>query len=1726
MAINNEGLVDIDKPLGLDAKFASLGGSLQPIKDINVGVVNPEKQLQPATLSEDVLKNIFNSGMDAANRKKSDPRESKFVDKSLTERYIGRNISYSDIGLDQTKVDAKYSKTQSIFETSINNLKVGAANGGAMFAAGFIGLADIIGNIANDRNATDSPIMESLFKFREDVAKNNIIFQNEQDLKTDAWSTIKNVVLPSYISGSTAGWGSIFENAMFGVGAGAGLAVQELAVTAATGGVGSLPVLARFVASSLNNLDKIRKTLSIADKIYDTSRSFNNIRTALDVTNKITTGAKWGYRMGIGAHGEAAFEGLETKHQLGETLKRDYLDKNGYNPSGKDLETINKIVDESGQQRYLANLALLGVSNGIGMQRLFRNLDLAKNTAEQLSKQGLKIGLNSEGRAIAQATNEVSSWWDKGFRSKIKPAAQLVKGAVKSDILKESLTEGTEEFLQLGIDNSINEYSKWRLNHGGQKSINAGIKAIQEGLGNSFNTDGLGAWISGAISGVAQQAAFSLPNVRGQIELSAKRKEELQSTISRYDGFNINNAFQAFNVNSVRGDLTNRALNANATGVADIAIDHAIKTNDTKLYKDAQSVSLFSLIQPYAERGHSDILKQQFDFSLEELSDEQVSELFGANISNSQARVKFAEEVDKVNNSYSKIKQAFKNPFKPQQVEDEFSPYTVFERDFVSELAFLDYRLNDLNKRKEDIQSTLGDYFEEFKYFSNQTDLLKGRKYIESQIKEIKESAEFLKSLPDNTVDDVAEYRKEFQLVSQYQNSLEALDKYNSDKTEENYNDFLDIYQEAMVTKLDRNDVGFINKNEVMDKLNDFNRIDEDLNKTEKILRGYLSKDGFTVFATGLASYSSNQQRKRDLFERTEETNSISTLLKEKHPDLSEEEIEEIISKSVSPENALEKAEKFIKDKSDKAEKELKARVDITEKFIKAGKGDLVNDYLDQGDLDLKNADQYLKDLNDEDLKLKKHEVVTSLVDNLKEYGEFITDNILKSLDAVDYSTQNKAIYDSLSTDGKLDVVKKVIKALEETKKLSTAQMGAMYNPTIKKYNDELLRLSIEKKTAEITPEEVEEQQGEELDNLEEQKVDEAEFEEIFNLENKFEGRYFNPEWFDSDGNVVGKTVDTSSFEELNNIFLNKSQKEIDELIRENIDVRFYDGDKLNGKNIVSILPQEKILTSLTTDAIVLSYKLPSGNLVPLNTKKSFIKGLGVLSGDRLKKVLATRIKDAGQIKKVVDFIGEDNYFEFIKKSIKNPEVYNILSKEGFLKFKGTPQQQLDVLLEKDRIFNKLKEYEGDKFKLSTLDFKRLFYVIQYENQSLQDIKNVKNPFASLKGNGNTPYTYYSFFRLKENFKEGSKSDIEILDLPDNLHKEVEEKVSESLTAQHRNKPDKETYAGYFMLITDSKGMPSVYSLSNKAVDPKDFLNAFNNVGSNDKGLFGVSIIGNTDRFDIKTKKVNNKLTVMVRDLSTAQDKFEGNSISIPGIDVNSTTVELLNKTILDRLKNGNWYDVNNNVVKTDVGNLQLKMVDATATKPRTVDEFLSTRQVMINPNNFTIDKLVVSERKNSVISEPSLKVDENDAISFNDLFDSVVSEEILKEEVIDDRVEKLNLILSSETTYPKSISAEDIIEFSDKISTLASISQDVATKFILSALSAYKTNVKNVDFYFNEGFDKNIISKISTKSEQAVSNAFLNKNVGDLFTDRSIPKTNVNNNFESKVQELIKQCL
>lgn len=621
--------------------------------------------------------------------------------------YIKKGFNLTDIDLKNPNFITDLSNTQSRTDRFTNNLKVAGANLVSMaLVTGFSNPIDMTSD--TEGNLADNTFAKKIFDWSTNIAQDNANYETKDDLSNNLWTNLNNW-MPW--SNSTKGVGKLLESTAYGIGAGIGIAAQELAVSYATGGTGTLPLLARNIQKLLNNNRYLSEALKVSGIAAKGANNLKNVVQAGEITNAVAKGLTKLYQSQLGSYSEALFEGLEGKESLKTQLIDDYEKVHGFKPIGEELNKIDKIATEAGADRVKLNRLLLSATNLSQFNSIFKAFDARKETAETLAE---KFGSNlivKEGKAVVKDNSKYaikSTWFDKGIGKTLKPIIEGSVNAGKKDVISEGLQEGLEEGSQFFIDKTLNNYYSWKYK-GDNKNIS---DALLEATNEVFSKEGIESIFTGALSGSGQSLITNFfKNLNPDFKASkVKFKEGQEELAKEYN--NLKTKFEAlpinakkklvniFNNQSVQGDLHNRLQNTNAAiGVQEIKE----APQDEEQFNQALTHELFTLAEPYVKHQNLDILNQQFD-EYKNMDAESFNKLFGTDVKDQSKLVDFyKDEFKKINDAYRKANNAFNTTFN--------DPYSnAVYNDLRKELAFSLYNNDKLINDAKELETNLGVY--------------------------------------------------------------------------------------------------------------------------------------------------------------------------------------------------------------------------------------------------------------------------------------------------------------------------------------------------------------------------------------------------------------------------------------------------------------------------------------------------------------------------------------------------------------------------------------------------------------------------------------------------------------------------------------------------------------------------------------------------------------------------------------------------------------------------------------------------------------------------------------------------------------------------------------------------------------------------------------------------------------------------------------------------------
>lgn len=626
-----------------------------------------------------------------------------------------------DINLAQIqsgKLEQYAAQSQSYWDRLWNDTKVTGANLGIGFATAFTSIYDMI----NDGSfiPSEDSVTSNLGKISSEFAEKNTNFQTQYDID----NPIKSLLLPAFLTGSSKGWGDIAKSASIGVGTGAGILVQELGITALTGGTGTIPLLANNIRNLIRNSKVITQAAETASALRAGTTALETgvaavgslnaaIQTANTTKNIINFG-KNTVRGALSAYGESAFEAQETSDSFTLEKIKEFRDTNGRLPNETELKRIKDVAEQAHDARFLLNFGLLTFSNMPFLNGVFKQFDDVLSVSEQAAAKGLKY-TGRAGDGFEKSFQLTGNWWNKNAVTKgMKTALETGQPLAKNILTGKSITwsEGLEEGYQFWVDKATNNYYNTIYNKGTNDIIDSTLTDTVYGLANSFyqtkdqllSTEGLQNIIGGILGGTGQSiVSKGIDIAKNGFEDQFKEGSKFRTDTNQQVKEGTKELLElqkAINLESITGDLSSKveAVRGAYTGVGLMQESNSVITFD-KL----KDITKFHTIAPMVMRGQTDILKDDLTKSLLDVDDEQFKLMTGVQEVNPGIKQKYISDVindiNKVEKSVKRNLSTFRNKY--QKGTEEYDLYENAKKVF----AFHGYISDMMIDRKKDLES-------------------------------------------------------------------------------------------------------------------------------------------------------------------------------------------------------------------------------------------------------------------------------------------------------------------------------------------------------------------------------------------------------------------------------------------------------------------------------------------------------------------------------------------------------------------------------------------------------------------------------------------------------------------------------------------------------------------------------------------------------------------------------------------------------------------------------------------------------------------------------------------------------------------------------------------------------------------------------------------------------------------------------------------------------------
>ena len=460
----------------------------------------------------------------------------------------------------------------------------------------------------------------------------------------------------------------------------------------------------------------------------NTAQAFKNLKTGENGFDELTRFARGKKTFGAffgdlqllnTGLAESRLEGGMVENEVFNKTYNEFIEKNGYAPSGNDLNEIMANAKKAGIRTTMANFPAIVYSNKIVFDKLLNKfIPFRGNGAGSLGEAVFNFGKKGGGKLEGFIDpNNAKSWFTKKYwrnvGNQFRPE-NMGKNTMR--YFAANLSEGLQESYQETMAKAITEYYLDTYADPDRAGTANFLSKLSDSFGEQFTGQGAETFLSGFLMGGLVQGPQTLAtsginairdanakrkDPKGYAERVARREKDRQdiTTFINDLGADPKKFFDAMYANfKAQKDFSNLMNEAEANG-------------DQKAHGDAQSDSLFSHVKTLLNRGYYDLFTQQID-KYAQLNDDELNQAFGYSADNGSAdefnrdmRTRLTEIKEKAehikarHDKYSTIK----NPFRLNTDDlEEMMDHIGFES--VRDLAiYSEYSYDQVASRMGDI---------------------------------------------------------------------------------------------------------------------------------------------------------------------------------------------------------------------------------------------------------------------------------------------------------------------------------------------------------------------------------------------------------------------------------------------------------------------------------------------------------------------------------------------------------------------------------------------------------------------------------------------------------------------------------------------------------------------------------------------------------------------------------------------------------------------------------------------------------------------------------------------------------------------------------------------------------------------------------------------------------------------------------------------------------------
>ena len=371
---------------------------------------------------------------------------------------------------------------------------------------------------------------------------------------------------------------------------------------------------------------------------------------------------------------ESQLEGGFTETDTYDELSRQFYEKNGRLPEGKEADMIAAQSKSAGRATSFLNMPAIYLTNKIVLERAVRGIG-PRAVMRELETSGFTRNI-VRNKGWKELGTDPFSFAAKGFKSmttlpywKNLPKA-IAKGSLRYSAA--NFAEGFQESIQEGLQVGVKNYYLNQMEHPDREGtkLNSALMwdSVAKGVNSQFSAQGAEVFASGFLMGSLVQGPKFLMNQGAKQYMKFTKPEQFKALRDQREK-SENQLLDAMNDLYKDPAKYFEAITSGMTEQLDIHTLMDEVEGDAKVGRDTVDEALLKHVHTLFHAGKTDLLVDQLS-SLKELSEVELKDAFGLQADDPvdlQQRIdKTISDVKDLTSRFKAVNENFTNPFDPK----------------------------------------------------------------------------------------------------------------------------------------------------------------------------------------------------------------------------------------------------------------------------------------------------------------------------------------------------------------------------------------------------------------------------------------------------------------------------------------------------------------------------------------------------------------------------------------------------------------------------------------------------------------------------------------------------------------------------------------------------------------------------------------------------------------------------------------------------------------------------------------------------------------------------------------------------------------------------------------------------------------------------------------------------------------------------------------------------